>query len=71
MGSEMCIRDRFSILDENTLLWSPFIDFEVGLPLETDNAGLGNGDINANMSQLVSITARRLRIRFTIRTNGV
>ena len=34
---------QFSILDENTLLWSPFIDFEVGLPLETDNAGLGNG----------------------------
>jgi len=62
---------EFSALDENTLIWGPFVNFEVGLPLETDNLGLGNGSVNADMADLGAITARRLRIRFTIRTNGV
>ena len=62
---------EFSALDENTLIWGPFVNYEVGLPLETDNSGLGNGNVNADMADLGAITAKRFRIRFTIRTNGV
>ncbi len=62
---------EFSALDENTLTWGPFVNYEVGLPLETDNAGLGNGNVNADMADLGAITAKRFRVRFTIRTNGV
>ena len=62
---------EFSALDENTLIWGPFVNYEVGLPLETDNAGLGNGNVNADMADLGAITAKRFRVRFTIRTNGV
>ena len=62
---------EFAALDENTLLWGPFINYEINTPLEVDNSGLGNGNVNASMPDLGAITAKRFRIRFTIRTNGV
>ena len=62
---------EFAALDENTLLWGPFVEYEVGVGLETDNTGLGNGNVSANMQNLGAITAKRFRVRFTIRTNGV
>lgn len=62
---------EIAALDENTLLWGPFINYEVNTALEVDNSGLGNGNVNASMPDLGAITAKRFRIRFTIRTNGV
>ena len=70
-NQEVRLTWEFSALDENTLIWGPFVNYEVGLPLETDNAGLGNGNVNADMADLGAITAKRFRVRFTIRTNGV
>lgn len=51
--------------------FSDWIEVEAQTPFEVDAAGLGNGNVNADMTALSGIVGKRFRVRFTIRTNGV
>jgi len=78
INDEVRLTLEFQFYDENEpnganspLNFSGWISFEVQQAIEVDDSGLGNGNVDADLMDLDAVTAKRLRVRFVQRTNGV
>lgn len=68
---EVRLTYKVSVYDEIGLTWSAFKEYEINQALQNDSGGLGNGNVDADMSALGDVIGRVFRVEFFLRDNGI